>query len=175
MLRPSRATAEADLAAPEQFYEQLGTMALARGVVVSVISIVGQECRLDSLGRVADVTSDTVARVGPLTILCDFQNILNNPIIFTDVSILPLLRSSAAHIRNHAAAACRHVLPQQIGAGQHRHAPAGLCHRRHRGHNQVRRPSRAAATTVSSNLHGGRGRDGAAGSSCASSTSILAA
>ena len=49
MLRPSRATAEADLAGPEQFYEQLGTMALARGVV-SVINIVGQECRLDSLG-----------------------------------------------------------------------------------------------------------------------------
>ena len=174
MLRPSRATAEADLAAPEQFYEQLGTMALARGVVVSVISIVGQECRLDSLGRVADVTSGTVARVDPLTILCDFQNILNNPIIIiTDVSGLPLLRSSAAHIRSHAAAACRHVLPQRIGAGQHRHAPAGLCHRRHRGHNQVRRPSRAAATAAGSNLRGGRGRDGAAGSSRASSTSIL--
>ena len=175
MLRPSRATAEADLAAPEQFYEQLGTMALARGVVVSVISIVGQECRLDSLGRVADVTSGTVTRVDPLTVTRDFQNILNNPIIVTDVLILPLLRSSSAHIRSHAAAACRHVLPQRIVAGQHRHAPAGLCHRRHRGHNQVRRPFGAAATKVSSNLHGGRGRDGAAGSSCASSTSILAA
>ena len=175
VLRPSRATAEADLAAPEQFYEQLGTMALARGVVVSVISIVGQECRLDSLGRVADVTSGTVTRVDPLTVTRDFQNILSNPIIVNDVSGLPLLRPSSAHIRSHAAAACRHVLRQRIGAGQHRHAPAGLCHRRHRGHNQVRRPSRAAATTGSSNLRGGRGRDGAAGSSCASSTSILAA
>ena len=100
MLRPSRAAAEADLAAAEQFYEQLGTMALARGVVVSVISIVGQECRLDSLGRVADVTSGTVTRVDPLTILCDLQNTLNNPVIATDASILPLLRSSSAHIRS---------------------------------------------------------------------------
>ena len=78
--------AEEQIAALEQFYEQLGTVAKAHGVVVSVISIEGQECKLENLGQVADVTGGDVTKVNPLKLTENFQSILEKPVIATGVS-----------------------------------------------------------------------------------------
>ena len=53
---------------------------------MSVISIIGEECKLDRLGRIADLTGGEVERVSPLTLMDNFNNILERPILATKVS-----------------------------------------------------------------------------------------
>jgi hypothetical protein len=60
--------AETQIAATEKFYTDIAELAKHHGVVVSVISIEGQECRLENLGSVADVTGGEVNKVDPLKV-----------------------------------------------------------------------------------------------------------
>lgn len=68
-----------------QFYAGLADSAKSKGVTVSVVSIAGEECRLEHLGTVADVTGGEVERVDPLKLAENFQALLSNPIIACDV------------------------------------------------------------------------------------------
>ncbi len=63
------------------FYEQLGHFAKSKGVVISVLSIKGSECKLESLGALTEITSGKVDRVDPLEITKNFQSILSLPVI----------------------------------------------------------------------------------------------
>lgn len=74
-----------------QFYEKIGNIAKEEGILISVISIKGEECSLENLGTLADLTHGTVDRVDPLTIAKDFQSILTLPVIATHVSLEILL------------------------------------------------------------------------------------
>ncbi len=60
----------------EKFYTDVGEAAKASGVVVSVVSIEGQECKLENLGAVADMTGGQVEKVDPLKVCLAFCAVL---------------------------------------------------------------------------------------------------
>jgi len=70
----------------EDFYTDLGSLASEKGVDVSIVSIKGEGCRLETLGRVADITGGKVNVVDPLNITKEFGSILAEEIIATNVS-----------------------------------------------------------------------------------------
>ncbi|XP_003382887.1 PREDICTED: circularly permutated Ras protein 1-like [Amphimedon queenslandica] len=69
----------------ENFYEDLGDIAMDKGVTVSLLTIKGTDCRVAELGQVATRTGGQVTIVDPLTVTEEFGSILSNPIIATDV------------------------------------------------------------------------------------------
>jgi len=80
--------------AAESFYENLGNVAAQAGVTVSFVSIADAECRLENLGRVADLTGGEVTRINALELTTNFQGILEKPIIATNVQATMLLHGA---------------------------------------------------------------------------------
>ena len=76
---------EADTRAAEEFYERVGQIASTAGVTVNIISIEGDECNLDALSKLAELTGGQVERVNPTTLTQDFANMLSVPVIATQV------------------------------------------------------------------------------------------
>lgn len=70
----------------EAWYEGVGNLAKLSGVVVSVVSIKGDECALEDLGRVTTITGGDVNRVDPLELTTNFSAILSNPVLATHVN-----------------------------------------------------------------------------------------
>lgn len=68
-----------------EFYETLGEYAKSKGVTVSVISIEGEECKISTLSTLAELTGGTVERVDPIQLTQNFANILQLPVIATNV------------------------------------------------------------------------------------------
>lgn len=52
----------------EEFYERIGQFAQSKGVTINVITLAGDECNLDSLEKVAEITGGEVERVAPTTL-----------------------------------------------------------------------------------------------------------
>lgn len=52
---------------------------------MTIISIEGDECNLDSLSKLAEMTGGDVERVDPISLKDDFANILAVPIIASNV------------------------------------------------------------------------------------------
>ena len=94
----------------QSFYEDLGTLAMEKGsvmsqcihslvnflahsVTVSLVSIRGQECRVAELGQVTTRTRGSVTIVDPHTVTEEFTSILANPIIATDTVSRVILHS----------------------------------------------------------------------------------
>ena len=73
--------------ASKTFYNNLGEFAKNHGIVVNIITIKGEECNLESLGKVCDLTNGKVTRVNPENIAQDFSNILKDEIVATKVEI----------------------------------------------------------------------------------------
>ena len=69
----------------EQWYDNVGEFAKQHGVTVSVISIKGDECALEDLGRVAEHTGGTVVRVDPQELAQNFKQILAQQVVATKV------------------------------------------------------------------------------------------
>ncbi|KAL5491087.1 hypothetical protein EMCRGX_G016307 [Ephydatia muelleri] len=82
-----------DEATAQQFYTDLGNIAVEKGVTVSLVTIKGVECRVLELGRVADTTGGNVTQVDPLTVSFEFSNIVANPIIATNVECKLILHN----------------------------------------------------------------------------------
>lgn len=76
---------EQELAKVEEFYERVSVIAKEKGVSVTIISIEGDECNLDSLSKLAEMTGGDVERVDPVSLKDDFANILAVPIIASNV------------------------------------------------------------------------------------------
>lgn len=74
-----------DWAKVNEFYEQIGQYAKSKGVTVNIVSITGDECNLDSLSTLADMTGGEVQRVNPVELTKNFANILSMPIIASNV------------------------------------------------------------------------------------------
>ncbi|KAK3593841.1 hypothetical protein CHS0354_011443 [Potamilus streckersoni] len=74
---------EAEQAA--RFYEDIGKMAVEKGVSVSVITIKGTDCKLVELGKLADTTGGQVNIVDPMKLTQEFSTILANQVIATNV------------------------------------------------------------------------------------------
>lgn len=69
----------------EQFYECLGEFAKNKGITVNTISIEGEECNIDTLSKLSEVTGGSVERVDPIQLTQNFANILSVPVIATNV------------------------------------------------------------------------------------------
>jgi len=76
---------EEDCKKVDQFYEMLGEFAKNKGVTVNIISIEGEECNIDTLSRISDLTGGQVERVSPTKLTQNFANILSLPVIATNV------------------------------------------------------------------------------------------
>lgn len=63
----------------------MGQIASAAGVTINIVSIEGDECNLDSLSSLAELTGGKVERVNPTTLTQDFANMLSVPVIATNV------------------------------------------------------------------------------------------
>lgn len=71
--------------AVNSFYEKLGEYAKSKGITVSIISIEGEECKISTLATLAELTGGTVERVDPIQLTQNFANILQLPVIATNV------------------------------------------------------------------------------------------
>ena len=68
------------MAKVDEFYERIGEFAKSKGVTVSIVSIIGDKCNLDSLTKLAEITGENVERVDPASLTTNFANIIANPI-----------------------------------------------------------------------------------------------
>mmetsp|Transcript_35531 Transcript_35531/g.69696 ORF Transcript_35531/g.69696 Transcript_35531/m.69696 type:complete len:750 (+) Transcript_35531:32-2281(+) len=80
----------------EALYDGIGAAAQLAGVTVSVISIADADCRLENLGRVADLSGGDVQKLNALQLTSNFNNILEKPVIATNVQATMLLHSNLA-------------------------------------------------------------------------------
>jgi hypothetical protein len=78
---------EAAFNATKDFYTKVGELAKARGVSISIISIVGDECKLEMLSPLADLTTGDILKVDPANLASDFANILSEAVIATNVEV----------------------------------------------------------------------------------------
>jgi hypothetical protein len=81
------------------FYVMVGNLACQLGVSVSIISIEGEECQLESLISVTESTGGDVIRVAPEKISEEFANILSCEVIATQVDVQVTLHK-AIEFRN---------------------------------------------------------------------------
>eukprot|EP01130_Rhizamoeba_saxonica_P007606 TRINITY_DN3074_c0_g1_i1.p1 TRINITY_DN3074_c0_g1~~TRINITY_DN3074_c0_g1_i1.p1 ORF type:complete len:918 (-),score=249.55 TRINITY_DN3074_c0_g1_i1:85-2631(-) len=76
-----------ELSSSSSYYNSLGSLAKERGVTISVIGIEGEECGVSILGACAKITSGEVTIVSPLELQRTMRQIIDNPVIATDVSM----------------------------------------------------------------------------------------
>mmetsp|Transcript_82 Transcript_82/g.140 ORF Transcript_82/g.140 Transcript_82/m.140 type:complete len:582 (-) Transcript_82:41-1786(-) len=69
----------------EEFYEEVGALATELGVKISVISMEGEESRLEALSPITEQTGGDVIKVAPEKISEEFANILADEVIATHV------------------------------------------------------------------------------------------
>jgi len=68
-----------------RFYDMVGKFAQEKGVAISIISIIGDECNLNTLSRMAEFTGGNVERVDPIQLKNNVVNLMTEPIIATNV------------------------------------------------------------------------------------------
>lgn len=79
------AKSEDEIAKVVEFYEKVGNYAKSKGVTINIVSIIGDECNLDTLSKLAELTGGNVERVDPVQLTSNFANILSEPIIASQV------------------------------------------------------------------------------------------
>ena len=57
-----------------------------KGVTINIVSIEGDQCNIDSLSKLAELTGGNVDRVNPTTLTKNFASMLSVPVIATQVS-----------------------------------------------------------------------------------------
>lgn len=72
----------------EDFYTRVANIAKDKGIEISVISIEGEECKLSKLSKICEITGGEVTRVNMMNIANEFANILETPVIATQVSVV---------------------------------------------------------------------------------------
>lgn len=86
------------------FYRGLGTSAKEAGITLSLIGIEGEGIGLPILGEAARLSNGLVTIVSPLELQRKMREIVDNPIIATDVSVaihLPFLFGHGSKHKNH--------------------------------------------------------------------------
>lgn len=71
----------------EEFYSAVGDLAAHMGIVVSVVSIKGTDCKMEHLGSVADASGGVVNIVDPLKLTQEFSSILADEVVATGVTV----------------------------------------------------------------------------------------
>jgi len=75
------------LKATKEFYQLLGVTAKNNGNIISIIGIEGEDCGISILGDCAALTSGEVTIVKPFELQRKMRQIIDNPVIATDVSV----------------------------------------------------------------------------------------
>ncbi|XP_078077388.1 circularly permutated Ras protein 1-like isoform X2 [Mustelus asterias] len=70
-----------------QFYSNVGEQATLSGVIVSILTIEGTDCRLAELGKLADQTGGRVNIVDPINLPKEIQATLEDDVIATDATV----------------------------------------------------------------------------------------
>jgi hypothetical protein len=100
-----------------EFYERVGQLAKSKGVTINLVSIKGDECNIDGLSILCDMTGGSVERVSPETLTQNFANILAKPVIATSVVVKVKLHKGL-QFRNEAANSLSHentLLTKEMG------------------------------------------------------------
>jgi len=97
----------AQMAKVDEFYEQIGQLAKNAGVTVNIVSIEGDECNIDSLSKVAELSGGNVDRVNPRTLTKNFASMLRVPVIATQVT---------TKVKIHKGLEFRNELPANLSA-----------------------------------------------------------
>jgi len=71
----------------DNFYEDMGIYAKERGIMVNIITIKGEGCKMEKLGQLADLTQGKVTRVNPDSITSDFASIMKDEVVGTQVEV----------------------------------------------------------------------------------------
>lgn len=101
------AKTEEDIAKVDEFYERIAQFAQTHGTTINIVSIEGDECNLDSLARMAEMTGGNVERVNPMTLTQNFANMLAKPVIATSV---------VTKVKLHKGLTFRHELDANLNA-----------------------------------------------------------
>jgi hypothetical protein len=88
-----------------EFYNTLGNYAKEHGVIVSLVSIVESECKLEMISPVATLSGGDIAKVNPLNLESDFKEFLSERVLASNVE---------ARIRIHKALEFRNVLEGKL-------------------------------------------------------------
>jgi len=84
---------------PGQYYTETAQVAKSRGVSVSVITMEGEDCSMENLGTVADITSGQVEIVNPLQLSTKVVSLMNRQVLATAV-VCKVLLSRHLRFRN---------------------------------------------------------------------------
>jgi len=80
-------TTEALFNESKELYTKVGELAKSKGISISLISLVSEECKLEMLSPLADLTTGDILKVDPMNLSKDFANILSESIIATNVDV----------------------------------------------------------------------------------------
>lgn len=69
------------------FYSHMAEYAMKQGVIISVLTIEGTDCRLLELGQLADKTGGKVNITNPASLYSEFELILDDDVIATNVTL----------------------------------------------------------------------------------------
>jgi len=72
--------------AADSFYESVGEIAQLAGVTIDIVTIEGDECNVDSLCKLAELTGGSVERVNPATLTADISGLMRDPTIAFNVN-----------------------------------------------------------------------------------------
>merc|ERR1712129_53184 len=75
----------------EAWYTALGDYAVSLGVVVNIVSIADDGCKLELLGSIVEATGGTLKRINPLKLAEKFEGIIEDESIATNCSATMLL------------------------------------------------------------------------------------
>ena len=74
-----------------KWYQALGDYAMSKGVVVNIISITDDGCRLENLGKIVEITNGNLRRINPLNLADKFSGIIENESVATNCQATMLL------------------------------------------------------------------------------------
>jgi len=80
-----------DIEIINKFYEKVGNLAKEKGITINIVSIKGEECNLDSIQMLSDLTGGEVSRVDPVTLTQNFASMMAMPVIASNVQIKIML------------------------------------------------------------------------------------
>lgn len=66
----------------------MSKFAAENGIIVSIVTIKGEGCKIDLLCKLSELTNGTVTRVKPEEISNDFANILKDELVGTQVEFI---------------------------------------------------------------------------------------
>ncbi|CAD8204307.1 unnamed protein product [Paramecium octaurelia] len=104
-----------DCESSRRLYQELGQMAAEKGIVISLVTIKGEGCKIDTLGKLVEKTNGIVTRVNPEKIGEDFANIINDIVVGTQVELKVILHKALKFRREDQLKAENNTLKKYIG------------------------------------------------------------